>query len=183
MTEPILEEVACPNCQNPIDVREHGAHVVCDACGSRFILRGRLCPHCNTYHEEERDFCAQCGEPLTRVCRQCGTDNWAGDEYCAACGAALDIFDLLALQDEQVRHAFLEKRRQQIRQLREREEAASAGRREELEAIEAARQAEVNRRLAQQREQERRLLLIVFAGVAVFVVLLVVYAVASLLLG
>lgn len=183
MTEPILQEIACPNCQNPIDVREHGAHVVCDACGSRFILRGRLCPHCNRYHAEEIAFCASCGEPMTRVCRHCGAGNWAGDEYCAECGAALDIFDLLALQDEQARHSFLEERRRQIRRLREQEDAASEKRMEELEAIEKTRQAEVHRRLAQQREQERRLLLAVFAGVALFMFLVIAYAVVSLLLS
>lgn len=181
MTDPILEEIACPNCQIPIDVREHGAHVVCDACGSRFILRGRLCPHCNNYHEQEQDFCTQCGEALTRVCRHCGGSNWAGDEYCAACGAALDIFDLLALQDEQARHNFMEERRRQIRQMRELEELASEKRMEELQAIEEARQADVRRRLAQQRRQEQRLLLAVFAGVALFLLLLIIYAAATLL--
>lgn len=183
MTDPILEEIACPNCQNPIDVREHGAHVLCDACGSRFILRGRLCPHCNNYHDEELDFCTRCGEPLTRVCRHCGGSNWAGDEYCAMCGAALDIFDLLALQDEQTRHDFMEERRRQIRQMRASEEVASARRMEELVAIEEARQAELRRRLAQQRKQERRLLLTVFAGVAIFILLVALYAVVSLLLS
>ena len=182
MTDPILQEIACPNCQNTIDVREHGTHVVCDACGSRFILRGRLCPHCNSYHAEENAFCTNCGEPLTRTCRHCGTGNWAGDEHCAACGAALDIFDLLALQDEHVRHNFMEERRHQIRQLREQEEAASARRREELEAIEEARQVEVGRRLAQQQRQEQRLLMTVFIAVAIFLLLVAAYAVVSLLL-
>ena len=38
MNNEFLTEIACPNCLAPIDVRQHGQHVTCDACSSQFLL-------------------------------------------------------------------------------------------------------------------------------------------------
>ncbi|MBX3061288.1 MAG: zinc ribbon domain-containing protein, partial [Anaerolineae bacterium] len=91
----MFTEIACPNCLHPIDIRQHGRHVTCDACQSQFVLDGHICPRCNAYHAQEQGFCGECGTPLTRVCQKCRTSNWAGDEYCKQCGAAMDILELL----------------------------------------------------------------------------------------
>lgn len=179
MNNEILQEVSCPNCQNPIDVRAHGVHITCDACSSHFILNGHMCPQCHSYHREEKSFCAHCGAALTRVCLRCKSSNWAGEEFCAHCGEPLDIFELLSLQQRDARQKMLEQRRHEIRHLRQEEELASNRRMEELQAIEAERQALLRQRLAVQRRQQRKLLMLAFGAVALFILVLFVYAFVS----
>lgn len=181
MSGDLLYEVVCPNCQNPIDLRQHGEHVRCDACGSQFLLNGHLCPECQSYHSTEAPFCAKCGAALTRVCRRCRTSNWAGDEYCVECGASLDIFDLLALQHRNVRQDMLEENWQQIRDLRELEEAAARQRSDALQAIENDRQEYLRQRLANQQRQERRLLVLAGIAVALFLLVAIVSVLYSVL--
>ncbi|HSM57704.1 MAG TPA: zinc ribbon domain-containing protein [Candidatus Sulfomarinibacteraceae bacterium] len=181
MTNELLQQVACPNCQNPIDVREHGRHVTCDACRSRFILNGRLCPYCSTYQAEDELFCRNCGNALTRVCRNCNTSNWAGDEYCAKCGQPMDIFDLLVHHHTNARRELLEKRWEQIRQIRTEEALAAEKRAARFQKLEEQRQAELKMRLAQQQREEKRLLLLALAAIAFFVLMMIVYTAITLL--
>ena len=188
MADNILLEINCPNCLSAVDIRqrESGAPadrlVNCEACQSQFLLHGHLCPRCGTYHRDEVDFCRNCGASLTRVCHKCSHVNWAGDEYCARCGDAMDIFELLSLQDRQARQERLIQRREQIRRLRAVEEEASQKRLEELEAIEAARQEELRRRRAEQRRRDRMLLLATLGGAVVFILFVIIYALVQLLL-
>lgn len=179
MSSEILQEVACPNCQNPIDIREHGRHIRCDACSSQFVLNGHLCPQCSTYHREEESFCSNCGAALTRTCRRCKFSNWAGEEYCAQCGEPMDIFDLLSLQHRDVQRAMQERRAEEIRELRAQEEVTTQERLRALEEIETERRQLVAARLADQRRQERKLMFLSVTGIALFVLIVAVYLLLS----
>jgi uncharacterized protein YbaR (Trm112 family) len=181
MSHNLLVEVACPNCQNPIDVREHGRHIRCDACSSQFLLSGHLCPQCNSYHHAEELFCAECGTPLTRTCRRCKHSNWTGDEFCKQCGEALDIFDLLALQHKNARSLLLAQREEEVRALRAHEAVAAEERLAQLQAIEEARQAELVRRLAEQQQQDKRLIFIAAGAIVFFLLVVIIYLFLSLL--
>lgn len=181
MTNELLTEVACPNCRNPIDVREHGRHVTCDACGSQFILRGHLCPNCSTYNEQEASVCGQCGTALSRICRKCQTRNWAGDEYCRQCHEAMDILDFVAGNYAMKTSDRLLEQRHRAREIQEVEELASNRRMEELMAIENARQAEVRRRLQRQKQQERKLFVLMGLGITLFLIVLIFYGLINLL--
>lgn len=167
MSDDILQEIACPNCRNPIDIRtQHGSHVQCDACSSRFILRGHICPNCNTYHEEERAFCRQCGDPLSRICPKCQTKNWVGDEYCQQCGSAMDLLELMKLQHEAQSLESQHRRSAQIQELKQHEELAAQKRLAELEAIETERQRWEQEQKGKQRQQE----MLMFAGLGIVAV-------------
>lgn len=179
MNSELLQEIACPNCRNPIDVREHDRHITCDACGSRFILNGHLCPQCHSYHRDEEPFCTTCGTALTRVCRNCRTSNWTGDEYCAQCGEALDIFELLSLQHKDARQRALEQNRRQIRELRQQEALSAQQRIEDLQAIENERQMLLRQRLAEQRRHDKRLLALAFGSIGVFLIIVLVFVLFS----
>lgn len=172
VSDELLREVACPNCQNPIDIRAHGQHVVCDACSSRFILYGHLCPQCNSYHEQERTFCGKCGAQMQRVCRRCLHQNWAGDEYCASCGQPMDIFDLLAQQHREVRDQQLPERHAQIRALKQQEGAAAEARMAELKAIAEAYDREQEARRQARQKQERLVMLVATSALFFFLVVL-----------
>ncbi len=179
MNSQLLQEVACPNCQYPIDIREHGRHIRCEACNSHFILQGHLCPYCSSYHKEEALFCRECGAALVRTCGRCATSNWAGDEYCVKCGEALDILDLLTRFQHNSRLELLEKRHEEIRRIRQIEEEATRRRVEELNAIEEARLAELKARAGQKRARERNLLLFVGSILVAWVLLMFIFAVVT----
>lgn len=181
MTNELLTEIACPNCRNQIDVREHGRHVTCDACGSQFILRGHLCPNCTTYNEKEAAVCGQCSTPLTRICRKCSTVNWAGDEYCVQCNNAMDILDLIAGNYAMRTADRLLEQRHRARDIQEIEELASNRRMEELMAIENARQKELHRRIQIQKRQERKLFILMGLAIGLFIIVLLFYALLSVL--
>jgi hypothetical protein len=181
MTNELLTEVACPNCRSPIDVREHGRHVACDACGSQYILQGHLCPNCATYNKEEAPLCGRCGTALTRVCRKCTTVNWAGDEYCGNCGNAMDILDFISANYAARTADRLMEERHRAREIQEIEELASNKRMEELMAIEHARQAEVRRRLQAQKKQERKMFILMGLAIGLFAIVLLFYALLSIL--
>ena len=175
MSDEILHEISCPNCLQPINIREHGQHVVCDACGSQFIIEGHICPECSAYHREEQDFCRECGSPITRVCRKCQTRNWAGAEYCQRCGAAMDIFDLLAMKNRQVSQDANVERREMIRKLKEEEALASEKRMQEMMAAEEQRLAKERKRRVAQAEKEKRMMLTLAGIIGLFIILLVIF--------
>lgn len=176
MNNEFLTEIACPNCLAPIDVRQHGRHVTCDACSSQFLLEGHTCPTCHTYHPQARAVCRQCGQPLTRVCPKCQTANWTGDEYCQKCGAALDIFEMLQKVDARSRAAKLEERHAQIRQIKDEEEKASQRRMAEMMAIEEERQRELARLQAASRQRDRQIMVAVAVAVVIFILLVLILA-------
>jgi hypothetical protein len=181
MANEFLTEISCPNCLLPIDIRKHGRHVQCDACGSQFILEEHICPDCQTYHEDNTSFCTQCGQALTRLCHRCHTSNWPGDEYCRQCGNALDIFDLLRLHTNQGTVERLQQQMESAGQLKAQEEEASQKRMAELVAIEEARQAQLRRRQKKQKAQERKMLIVTFGSVAFFILIVILYTLFRLL--
>lgn len=169
-----LTEIACPNCLNPINIREHGQHVSCDACNSRFLLNGHICPNCNAYHQQEQAFCKECGEAMTRTCQKCQIVNWAGDEYCKQCGAALDIFQLLHVHHKQATADRLNQQMKDSRALKEKEEADSVRRLEEMLTVERMRLMERARQRRAQQKKDRFLVvgLIIVALVVIFLILI-----------
>jgi len=175
MTNEFLVEIACPNCRHPIDVREHGRHVTCEACRSQFILQAHLCPQCNSYHQPDEAICGQCGAALSRICRKCQTSNWAGDEYCQNCGGAMDIFDILVHSQAGYTAERLSQQMRSARALKAQDEAASARRMAELQAVEAERVAALRRRQQERRAEERRLLWLMGGAGALVLLFLLLY--------
>jgi len=177
MSDDILQEVACPNCQNPIDVlNNHDNHIQCDACGSQFILTGHICAQCDTFHQNPQQFCRQCGAPMARTCRKCNHSNWIGDEYCQNCGSALDILELLHQQHQAKTLDAQRERTEQIKQLKQLEEESAQKRMAEFEAIEAERLAQLNTNREQRRKQDRLLFMVAGTALAGFLLLLLVWA-------
>ena len=182
MTNHLLESVNCPNCGAPIDLRAQsadGTHLDCEACGTQFILRGHVCPHCGTYHEQEASFCRQCGASLTRRCPQCNTVNWIGDEYCVHCGSPLDILELIVQRHNQGTAGRLNKQMEDGQKLKEMELAASQSRYNRMLEQERAEQAALRQRIAEQKRQERKALMIVLGVAAVIVIAIIVVAIVT----
>jgi uncharacterized protein YbaR (Trm112 family) len=175
MTNEFLVEIACPNCRHPIDVREHGRHVTCDACRSQFILQAHLCPQCQNYHQQDEAICGQCGASLSRLCRKCQASNWAGDEYCRQCGSAMDIFDILVHSQSGYTADRLDQQMRQARDLKALEAAASARRMAELEAIEAERVTALRQRQRERKAAERRLLWLMGGAAVLILFFLLLY--------
>lgn len=175
MTDSLLQEIACPNCRNPLQLEPHAFYVICAACGSRFVLRGHICPQCGTYYEDEVSYCRRCGLSLVRRCPKCDTPNWVGDPYCVQCGSPLDILETLAQRQRTGTADRLYQQMDEAREIKEREEAASAERMARMRAQDEIRQAEALRRLREQQEQERKVMTIVAIALGVFLLLVIVY--------
>ncbi|HOU14388.1 MAG TPA: zinc ribbon domain-containing protein [Anaerolineae bacterium] len=179
MNEHLLQKVACPNCNAPIDLRGQstaGAYVHCAACGSEFVLKGHVCPYCGAYHEQEAGFCRKCGAGLTRRCPKCSTINWIGDEYCVNCGAPLDILELIVQRHTQGTAGRLYQQMDEAQTIKEMEMAASQARMNRMLAEEREHQAAIRRRLLEQRRREKKVLTIVLGVAAVLVIIIIVVA-------
>jgi len=50
------------------------------------------CSSCGNENAAERNFCVQCGQPLTHACAACGAAADPGAAFCGRCGAALVEF-------------------------------------------------------------------------------------------
>ena len=177
-----LESITCPNCGASIDLHAQstdGARVDCAACGTQFILRGHVCPHCGTYHEHEVNFCRQCGATLTRNCPQCNAVNWIGDEYCIQCGSALDILELIVQRHNQDTEGRLYQQMEDAQRLKEAELAASQARYSRMLERERAEQAALRKRILKQKQQEKKALTIVLGVVVVIVVIVVIVAIVA----
>lgn len=162
--------IPCPNCQQPVDIHNHGKSVHCLSCGSDFVLLGHTCPVCYHYHDEETAVCQQCGEGINRVCRECYTANWGGDELCAKCGTSLDIFSMMYNHSSQATADRLQKQMREAANFKKIEEEASRKRMEEMQEIERERRAEIYRR-RQKRQREERMMLFTVVGILLVVVL------------
>lgn len=176
MSDEVLQEIRCPNCQSTINLQGHGQTVVCEACNSQFILQGHLCPNCQTYHRKETAFCGRCGKAMARVCGRCQTNNWAGDEYCHKCGQAMDILDLVTRRHKDAVQEQQERRRLEIARMKQQEEENSRIRMAELMEIERLRIEELKRRLAKERARQRQMLFLTVAMVVFFLVIIALYA-------
>lgn len=166
--------IACPNCQQPIDIHNHGEAVHCPSCEHDFILRDHTCPNCYHYHEEKTAVCQQCGESINRVCRQCHTANWGGDEACANCGTSLDIFELMYSHSSKATAERLQRQMKEAAAFKKAEEEASRKRMEEMQAIERERQAEIYRR-RQKRQREERIMLYFTLGILLVLALVTAF--------
>jgi serine/threonine-protein kinase len=165
--------IACPNCQQPIDIHDHGPAVHCPSCDGEFILRDHTCPNCYHYHDEKTAVCQQCGESINRVCRQCHTANWGGDEVCTQCGTSLDIFELMYSHSSQATAERLQRQMSEAAAFKKTEEEASQRRMEEMQVLERERQAEIYRR-RQKRQQEERMMLFFAVGLLLVLALIAV---------
>lgn len=175
----MLEQVACPNCQTPINLRKvhaEGAYVECPACGGQFVLQGHVCPNCGTYHAQEVTFCRQCGLTMTRRCPQCETLNWIGDEYCVKCGVPLDIIEMIAQRLNQGTQSRLAEQMDTAQQLKQAEETASQVRLARMQEEERQWQLEVQQRLITQHEQEQKMLtgVLIASGIIFFIIMVTV---------
>ena len=174
MTNEHLTEIKCPNCQAPIDVREHGKHVQCSACNSQFLLQGRLCPNCHSYHAEDVAICGDCGSALNRVCRKCRHPNWAGDEYCVQCGTIMDFLDV-AFQTH--RHATTNRLQQQMdfaKQIKAQEAEAAKQRMDKFMEMEKERLAQLQMQKMAQKKRDQQLLIGI--GLIIFLFILAIGA-------
>jgi serine/threonine-protein kinase len=162
--------IPCPQCQQPVDIHDHGESVHCPSCNNVFVLVGHTCPTCYHYHERETAVCRQCGESINRVCRECYTANWGGDELCAKCGASLDIFAMMTTHSSQATADRLQKQMQEAATFKKIEEEASRKRMEEMQAIERERRTEIYHR-RQKRQREERMMLFAAVGFLLIVVL------------
>jgi len=169
----------CPSCDVAIEVVVGQDLIVCGVCRSEFSLAGHLCPNCGHFHEAESGVCAECGSAMIRLCRNCHSTNWTGFDVCVVCGDTTGLASTVVARSTETTAGRLNKQMENARQLRLSEEASSDKRMAELMAIEETRQAEIRKRINKQKEQEKRLLLVVFGAVALFLIVLVIYAIAS----
>jgi hypothetical protein len=174
----MLTEIACPNCLNPIDIRQYRQYVTCNACGSQFLLAGHVCPSCNAYHQQPQPFCGDCGQALSRVCLKCQTSNWAGDEYCKNCGAAMDIFQLLQKNYAKTTADRLQQQMDSSAEIKATEQKASEQRMARMMADEQERQRDLARRRTAQRQKDQQLFLIV--GILAVLVTVIVILLTAL---
>lgn len=181
MSEERTLELVCPHCQSITYWREDEPEPTCQTCGSRVPLAGHLCPDCLTYHQKEEVFCPKCSAALIRICPICNTPNWPGSEYCLSCGHVLDVFVEVAGQRRLNTASRLNRQMLDAKELKAVEENASQKRMAELMAIEEARQVELRKRMAKQKQQERHMLILIFAAVMLFLLALAIFAAMNLI--
>lgn len=181
MSDELLQEIRCPNCQSTIQLQGHGQTIVCEACNSQFLLLGHLCSNCQTYHRKETGFCGRCGKAMSRVCGRCQTNNWAGNEYCQNCGEAMDIIDLVTRRHKDAVREQQDRRRLEIARMKQQEEESSRKRMAELMEMERLRMEELKRILVKERARQQRMLTLTFGLVALFLVIIALYALLNAL--
>lgn len=162
----LLNEIACPNCTHAIDLAGHGRQVQCAACNSQFILVGHLCPQCSQYHREEEPFCSRCGQALMRRCGNCRTRNWTGDEFCRQCGQQVDIFEMIQRHHSHSHRVYIERRREEIQQIKTKEAAGSQARMDIFMAQDQARLAQIQQQQQKQKRWDTCLIVTTFLALA-----------------
>ena len=170
-----IQVIPCPDCSRPIDITGHDEEIHCHACEHDFVLPGHTCPNCYHFHDTKTALCEQCGESINRACRHCYTSNWGGDDQCRECGQPLDIFELMSTHSEKATAERLQRQMAEAPSFKKAEEEASQKRMEELQAIEAERQANLRRNMQKRRQQERVMLAVTF-GILFIILIIVVFA-------
>jgi hypothetical protein len=176
MTTPVEMTFTCRTCGSDVDVLSDKQSVDCIVCGAEYVLAGHLCPHCQYYHDTTEGICVNCGTTLSRICRRCQSSNWSGSGYCLNCGSEIDLLSSLSTSQDRSTVDRLSRQMREARDLKKDEEISSAKRMAELLAIEEARQAELRQRFAKQKQQERQMLAIVFGAVAIFLIIIIIFA-------
>jgi serine/threonine-protein kinase len=166
--------IPCPNCQQPVDIHDHGDSINCPSCGQVFVLLGHTCPNCYHFHEKETAVCQQCGESINRVCRQCYTPNWGGDEACVNCGQSLDIFAMMSTYSSKATTDRLQRQMSEAVSLKKADEEASRKRMEDMQERERERVAEIQRR-RQKRQREERMMLFFTLSILLAVALIAIF--------
>lgn len=89
-----ITSVDCPKCGGSISEEvKQGKLFKCGNCGSTLVWPDRqskliltfglrLCPACGIDNEQSRNFCRNCGSPLTKSGPGCNTTFYVGDSYC-----------------------------------------------------------------------------------------------------
>jgi ribosomal protein L40E len=152
--------------------------LTCSFCGNHYAAPGGvLCPACGATNDEGQGYCAQCGYDLIRECLGCGADNPYSATHCQTCGRSLSSLEAMVERLQQGTAGRLEQQMDQAREIKEREQAASQRRQEELWRREYERQQRVNEEQAVQTRQETRTVRLVFTLVIIFILLVVVFIV------
>lgn len=108
-----LKLLNCPNCGAPLPedftpnrrlecANCHSALLVTDLVESQAVV----CPQCNTINDQQKRYCANCGQPLKIDCILCHTENKVGATHCRNCGAHLEAARARrsSLQEARQRH-------------------------------------------------------------------------------
>ncbi len=149
----------------------HGGVATCAGCHKDYVLKGRLCPDCGTYHAKKTAVCANCSHPLYRTCDECATSNWAGDVVCQKCGSPLDIFSGLKVGGERPLKTEL------IDKINRESEAASQKRMARMVKKEEKRQADNARREAKKKAEEQKIILLAAVGLVIVVLIVIAFVV------
>lgn len=176
MTTPVEMTIVCQICGSDVEVVADKPTVVCSVCGTKYVLANHLCPNCQHFHDSAMGMCLECGTPLSRICRNCQSSNWSGTGRCLNCGTEIDLLSSLSTGQDRSTAERLSRQMSEARDLKKDEEISSSRRMAELLAIEEARQAELRQRFAKQKRQESQLLAIVFGAVAIFLLIILIFA-------
>jgi predicted amidophosphoribosyltransferase len=141
--------VRCPFCQAPQPPLAEGGVVVCEFCGSEFVVTGTWCPRCGTRNGDDAETCRVCGEPLTTIGR---------------------VFQ--RHRDARRPPQFLEYARQQAPGIKRSEGEASRQRMADFNVQESRRLEALGRERRAQAAKDRRLLMIGLGTVGAVVVLI-----------
>ncbi len=171
------DTVTCPNCRNTTVVAAADSDIRCQTCNEEFVLTGRVCPICSTYHEKDEILCLSCGTPLSRVCQHCRHVNWSGHEHCINCGESLDILSQFAAQKGRTTADRLQEQMSGVAQIQQKEEASSIERMSKMLAIEEQRQKDIRRRVNKRKQEERRIMIIVGAALAFFILAAIILSI------
>lgn len=170
-----LAGLECPGCGAAGLQSNPDGTLTCSFCGNHYAApKGVVCPSCGAANDEGRGYCAGCGYDLIRECLGCGADNPYSATHCQTCGRSLSSVEALV---ERLQHGTadrLELQMDQAREIKEREEADSQRRREDMWKREYERQQRVNEDQTRQKRQETRLMRLVFILVILFILFIVV---------
>ena len=155
---------------------ERGEAVNCAACRVRLEVVGHLCADCGTYHQDAVPLCETCGSPMTRVCRRCRTLNWMGNSFCISCGTGLDVIETLMGHSTEGSTAVARQQMDEAYKIKRQEEFHSSERMARMAEKEAARQAELQRRMQILAEQKRQMWQRTAVIIVVVILLMIVVA-------
>lgn len=174
-----LNVFECPNCGAKDMSPDRDDRLLCLYCGTSFGDVQRICLECGHYSEAGANYCQECSAPLTRVCPACGAENWIRAEHCTECGRNLDMIGLIAQRLRQTTQERLRERHAGMVAVKEAEERASQQRMAHFLEIERDRQQALAEEEALRARRDRQLVVLVAAGLATLVLLLVAFLVLS----
>jgi ribosomal protein L40E len=176
-----LEQLECPDCGSNTLVSNADGTMTCSFCGNHYAApEGGVCPACGEVNDKEAGYCRQCGYDLIRECPRCGADNPHGATHCQNCGRSLSVLETVVERVQMRTADRLDRQMRDAGDIKAQEEAASQRRLEEMWEREYERQQAIAEAQIEQKRQEMLLMRLAFAGVALFILILIV---AVLVLG